>query len=185
MTQHVDFCFTAATTKQYLESYAVIPCRCKSASVGHSAESREAKQKQPTRANRGLAKQCQVNLMPHPGLFWARSKYLSETLLGPRKGSCKCLIGKDSCSWDTDKVFESPHKGCACVHACVCVYMLLCLRVYAHMCTYGRRSGLFKMLTLFILLSVAWLPPLLSTSNTEVSCCLLNSSCTGRLWQWF
>lgn len=28
---------------------------------------------------RGLAKQCQVNLMPHPGLFWVLSKYLPSS----------------------------------------------------------------------------------------------------------
>lgn len=59
-------------------------------------------------------------------------------------------------------------RACAHVHACVGVYMLLSLRVYAHMCTHGRRSGLFKPLTLFMLLSVARLPPLLPTSNREV-----------------
>lgn len=47
----------------------------------------------------------------------------------------------------------------------LCVYMCIraCVHVYAYMCTYGRRSGLFKVLTLFMLLSVARLPPLLST----------------------
>lgn len=70
------------------------------------------------------------------------------------------------------------------VHVCMHVFVFMCFCACVCMPTCAHMEGglvCLKKLTLFILLSVAWLPPLLPTSNTEVSCCLLNSIYTGRL----
>lgn len=57
-------------------------------------------------------------------------------------------------------------EGRACVYDrghLLCVFAFVCMCVCLPKCAHGRRSGLFKVLTLFMLLSVARLPPLLST----------------------
>lgn len=86
-------------------------------------------------------------------------------------GLSQCEAFSDSSGPDHTMSARASTKteGRACVYDCGHAYTsLVCFRIRAYVrvfpiCAHGRRSGLFKVLTLFMLLSVARLPPLLST----------------------
>lgn len=126
MTQHVDCCFTAATTKQYLESYAVIPCRCKSASVGHLARSWKAKQKQPTRANPRFSQTVPSKPDAPPGTFLGpiQVPILKQRLCwAPEKVPVNVSLGKIPAVETQLKSLRVPTKD---VHVCMHVFVFIC-----------------------------------------------------------